>query len=91
MIARRILVKGRVQGVFYRAWTVGEAKALGVRGWVRNLKSGAVEIFAIGSADALGRLIALCREGPPAAAVEEVIVESADAEPLESFETRPTV
>jgi acylphosphatase len=90
MIARRILVRGRVQGVFYRGWTVEEARSLGVNGWVRNLRSGEVEILAMGSADAVERLINNCRSGPPAARVEEVIVEEAEAEPLDGFESRPT-
>lgn len=91
MIARRLLVKGRVQGVFYRGWTVEEAQALGLKGWVRNLRSGEVEILAIGEADAIDRLVTRCRSGPPAAKVDDVIVEEADAEPLDGFETRPTV
>ncbi|HEX8654658.1 MAG TPA: acylphosphatase [Allosphingosinicella sp.] len=88
MAARRILVSGRVQGVFYRNWTVAEARALGLAGWVRNLRSGGVEILAIGSEDAIAALAERCRIGPPAARVEQVRVEPAEEERLPAFEKR---
>ena len=91
MIARRLLVRGRVQGVFYRAWTIQQARSLGLTGWVRNLGSGDVEILAVGSAEAVEKLVALCRQGPPAAAVENVSVEEAEPESLDTFEKRPSV
>ena len=90
MSARRILVSGRVQGVFFRNWTVAEARARGLAGWVRNLRSGEVEILAIGDEQAIEALAARCRQGPPAASVEEVRVEEAEPEPLGRFEKRPT-
>ena len=88
--ARQILVRGRVQGVFYRNWTVATAKRLGISGWVRNLRSGEVEILAMGDAPALDALVNECRNGPPAAAVEEVLVSEAVSEPLAGFSKRPT-
>jgi acylphosphatase len=88
--ARRILVSGRVQGVFYRNWTVGEARALGLAGWVRNLRSGEVEIHAEGAEEAIAALVERCREGPPAARVVDVRVEEADEEPFDSFNARAT-
>ena len=91
MIARRILVSGRVQGVFYRGWTVETARALGLTGWVRNLRGGEVEILAMGSEEAVHALVERCREGPPAADVRDVAVSEAEAEPLDSFVQRPTV
>ena len=90
MAARRFLVSGRAQGVFYRNWTVAEARALGLAGWVRNLRSGAVEILAQGPEEAIEALAGRCRRGPPAARVDEVRVGEADEEPLGSFEKRPT-
>jgi acylphosphatase len=90
MAARRLLVSGRVQGVFFRNWTVAEARALGLAGWVRNLRTGEVEILAIGSEDALEALTERCRGGPAAARVEEVGVEEIEAEALSSFEIRPS-
>jgi acylphosphatase len=65
-------VRGRVQGVFYRASTRERALELGLIGWVRNLADGRVELCAEGPREALERLVAWCREGPPAARVEGV-------------------
>jgi acylphosphatase len=52
-IARHVLISGRVQGVGYRAWAWRQAAALGLRGWVRNLPDGRVEMIAAGPEDAL--------------------------------------
>jgi acylphosphatase len=89
--AKRLIVSGRVQGVFYRQWTANEARALGLSGWVRNLRNGDVELLASGPDEALSELIRRCHEGPPAAAVEAVRVEDAEPEPLTGFDVRPTV
>lgn len=91
MIARRLIVRGRVQGVFYRNWTVETARALGVSGWVRNRRSGEVEILACGEPEAVEALIERCRSGPSAASVSGVDVASAEPGPLASFEKRSTV
>ncbi len=69
-----IFVSGRVQGVFYRATTQEVARRLRLRGWVRNLPDGRVEIVAEGPEDALKALIDWCWEGPPLARVEDVKV-----------------
>jgi len=69
-----LLVKGRVQGVFFRQSTVDEAERLGVAGWVRNLPDGRVEVLAEGGRDALEGLVRFCHRGPPAARVEGVEV-----------------
>ncbi len=69
-----IWVSGRVQGVWYRASTVEEARRLGLRGWVRNLPDGRVEVVAEGPREAVERLISWCHQGPPLAVVEEVKV-----------------
>ena len=87
-IARRILVSGRVQGVFFRDWTVGEARALDVRGWVRNLADGRVEVLAAGDDAAVERLIAQLHEGPERARVGTVRVEDAADDGAEAFERR---
>ena len=69
-----VWVSGKVQGVWYRATTVEEARKLGLTGWVRNLLDGRVEIVAEGPRGSLERLIAWCHEGPPLAVVDEVKV-----------------
>ena len=75
-IARRCLVAGRVQGVFYRASTRARAQSLGVTGYARNLPDGRVEGFACGSASAVQALCDWLWEGPPAAHVSAVDVET---------------
>ncbi len=71
-VAKRIIVRGRVQQVGFRDWTVRHAKALGITGWVRNRRDGSVEIHAVGDDDAIGQLIVACREGPALARVASV-------------------
>jgi acylphosphatase len=85
---RRILVSGKVQGVFYRGWTERQAQALGLSGWVRNLDDGDVEILAIGPDATIDELVRRCWQGPRAAVVSEVRTEPADDEPIESFRQR---
>ncbi len=74
----RIVVKGRVQGVFFRAATAHEAHGLGLTGWVRNSPDGRVEIRAEGARRNLEMLAAWAHQGPPAARVTEVEVEWSD-------------
>ena len=69
-----LVVRGRVQGVFYRASAREEAQRLGVVGEVRNLPDGRVEVIAEGPRDRLEQLLAWCRKGPPAAEVADVEV-----------------
>jgi acylphosphatase len=69
-----VTIKGRVQGVFYRASARDEAERLGLHGEVRNLPDGSVELVAEGERAVLEELIAWCRRGPPLALVEEVRV-----------------
>jgi acylphosphatase len=88
--AERLIVEGRVQGVGYRWWTLGEARRLGLDGWVRNRVDGTVEILAIGEADAIDALVQACRQGPPAAAVETVERHPGEDEGGTTFEERPT-
>jgi acylphosphatase len=68
------MVRGRVQGVFFRASTQREAKRLGLTGWVRNRPDGAVEVLAEGEEDGLKELIGWANRGPSAARVERVDV-----------------
>ncbi|SET69054.1 acylphosphatase [Oceanicella actignis] len=78
MAALRLTIRGRVQGVGYRAWAAGRGRALGLRGWVRNLPDGAVEAVAAGDPEALRAFAEACRAGPPAARVDSVASEEAD-------------
>jgi acylphosphatase len=68
----RVVVQGRVQGVYYRASARDRARQLGLSGWVRNCPDGSVEIIAEGEKAPLGQLISWCRQGPPAAVVTQV-------------------
>jgi len=70
----RVVVSGRVQGVFYRATCAARARELGVRGWVRNLPDGRVEAAFEGEDAAVDAMVAWCREGPPYARVEHLEV-----------------
>ena len=89
-MVRRLLVHGRVQGVWYRGWTVDQAEELGVDGWVRNRRDGTVEILASGPDAAIAKLIARCRRGPPAAQVERIEETEAEEVPPTGFTQRPT-
>lgn len=70
----QLFVRGRVQGVFFRASTQREAKRLGLTGWVKNRADGSVEVLAEGEEDELKELIAWANRGPSAARVERVDV-----------------
>lgn len=71
-VRRRIVVRGRVQGVGFRYSTVDQARRLGLRGWARNAPDGSVEILVEGSPAAVEQLIDWCRQGPPSARVASV-------------------
>lgn len=90
-IARRLRIHGRVQGVFYRGWTVETADALGLDGWVRNRIDGTVEALVAGPAAAVEELIAACHQGPPAARVDLVETEEARGIVAAGFTQKPTV
>ena len=76
MITKKILIKGKVQGVWFRASTKQQAEILGIVGWVRNTKEGAVEGVFQGAKEKVDDLIHWCHQGPSFAQVTEVIVES---------------
>jgi acylphosphatase len=84
-------IRGRVQGVFYRNWSRDEARRLGLSGWVRNRRDGSVEMVLSGPEQEVETMIARCREGPPAALVEQVEVGPSDETPPGGFEKRPTL
>lgn len=87
----RVVVRGRVQGVWFRGWIVEQARSLSLRGWVRNRKDGAVEALFGGPEDAVREMVRRCHHGPPAAAVSEV-EEHPGRDPLpDGFGQRSTV
>ena len=88
MIRRRVVVSGHVQGVFFRETARRRALALGVAGWIRNTPDGSVEAAFEGDAEAVGRLVELCREGPRGARVDWVDVIAEEPEGLSGFDVR---
>jgi acylphosphatase len=75
----RVLVRGRVQGVFFRGEARSRAESLGLGGWIRNLRDGSVEAVFEGDAERVQSMVDWCRRGPRGAVVESV--ETAEEEP----------
>jgi acylphosphatase len=88
MIRRRIVVKGDVQGVFFRDSTRERAQSRGVAGWVANRADGSVEAVFEGDEDAVESMVRFAQEGPRRADVEDVEVTEEEPEGLEGFEVR---
>jgi acylphosphatase len=92
-----VTIRGRVQGVGYRAWVEYQATAGKLEGWVRNRRDGSVEALFAGPPKAVAEMIALCRHGPPSSRVEAVLNEAGGEELLgqrnagEAFSVLPTV
>lgn len=92
-----VVVRGRVQGVGYRAWLHQTASALGLKGWVRNRRDGSVEAVFAGPDDVVFEMITRCERGPALARVETVTPSAADADALslrvegEAFSVLPTI
>jgi acylphosphatase len=92
-----VTIRGRVQGVGYRAWVEYQAMACGLEGWVRNRRDGSVEALFAGPGKAVAEMVALCRHGPPSARVDAVLNEPAGEDQLrlryagEGFSMLPTV
>ena len=76
---------GRVQGVFYRGWSVQKARSLGLAGWVRNEADGTVAIHLEGDPAAVSAMIAHMHDGPPAARVERIDETAAVVEGVSGF------
>ena len=81
----QLRVRGRVQGVYYRASAQAEARRLGVTGWIRNEPDGSVRAIAEGPREQLEALAQWCHHGPDAAQVESVEIEW--SEPTDEFAT----
>ena len=93
---RRLIIRGRVQGVGYRAWVAEQAIAAGLAGWVRNRRDGSVEAVLAGAPEAVMAMTAACRRGPAGARVDNIAEEAIDAAALgnmpagEAFVVLPT-
>ena len=87
-VARKVVVHGLVQGVFFRDTTRRQADALGVSGWVRNEYDGTVRIHAEGPVAAVDALVAWAHRGPPYASVERVEVSATEPEGHTGFAVR---
>lgn len=94
---RHVLIRGRVQGIGYRAWTEHTALKRGLEGWVRNRRDGAVEAVFAGPKDAVAAMVEACRRGPPSARVDAVEERPASPEelamrhPADLFSVLPSV
>jgi acylphosphatase len=92
-----VTIRGRVQGVGYRAWVEYQATACKLEGWVRNRSDGSVEAVFAGSPKVAAEMVALCRHGPPSSRVEAVLNEPTNDDLLgmrnagELFSVLPTV
>jgi len=96
-VCRHVVVRGRVQGVYFRAFVEEEALKRGVQGWVRNRRDGSVEALFVGAAAKVQAMIELCRRGSPPSRVDALEERDALAEeidlcrPGDVFSVLPTV
>ncbi|MEK6327182.1 MAG: acylphosphatase [Actinomycetota bacterium] len=88
MIRKRVVVHGRVQGVFFRDTARRMAQSRGLGGWVRNMPDGTVEAVFEGEAEAVEPMVAWCGQGPRGALVERVEVREEEPEGLTEFRIR---
>lgn len=88
-VTKHLIITGRVQGVGFRFYMERKARELGVTGWVRNRRDGAVEAVVQGTSGAVEAMIAWVRRGPGSAVVAEVRITDASGD-FAGFETRPT-
>ena len=88
MIGRKLRLFGRVQGVFFRQWSIDQARSLGVAGWVRNRSDGSLEAHLEGEEEAVSQLTARMRRGPSQARVDDVMIDEAQPEDLKDFSVR---
>lgn len=91
MIARHLIISGRVQGVGYREWLCAEAEARGLRGWVRNRFDGTVEALLAGPAESVTAVIVACHSGPRMASVQGVTQSESAVPDSAEFRRLPSV
>ena len=80
-----VKIEGRVQGVYYRAWTDQTARSLGLDGWVRNASDGSVEAVFSGPAETVADMLERCKDGPPDAKVTAVTITDEGGAPPSGF------
>jgi acylphosphatase len=96
-VMRHVLIRGRVQGVGFRAWTEYTALEHGLQGWARNRRDGSVEALFVGPPDAVAAMVAVCHQGPRGSRVDGVDQRDGTAEEIELrrrgelFSVLPTV
>tara|TARA_Y100000310_G_C20455752_1_gene702960 strand:- start:19 stop:294 length:276 start_codon:yes stop_codon:yes gene_type:complete len=83
--AAKIIVKGTVQGVFFRNFVKDNANKLNLKGFVRNLESGSVEIFVEGEIDNVDRLCEVCKQGPKHAVIKDVSMKETSFQDFKDF------
>jgi acylphosphatase len=94
---RQVMIRGRVQGVGYRAWVAQQAIRHDLEGWVRNRRDGSVEALFAGPADVVANMVASCRRGPSSARVEAMQEEPGRSDALDlrragdRFSVLPTI
>lgn len=81
----RIYINGTVQGVFFRGFIKENAERLNVKGFVRNLEDGRVEVFAEGNSDDVNKMIEVCKKGPKHAQIRNVDVKAERFQDFKSF------
>lgn len=91
IVAYKLTISGRVQGVGFRAWALGEAEARGLYGWVRNRHNGSVEALVKGAKTRVAEFIDVCRRGPESSRVDSVVPAPAIGGCPNRFEVKPTV
>jgi acylphosphatase len=87
----RLRIAGRVQGVGFRDWLLGEARARGLNGWVRNRSDGTVEALVSGPDAAVQDILRACTQGPPAASVTGIDIKNEKDPAPEGFLRRPNL
>lgn len=90
-LALKAHITGRVQGVWFRAWTRDEAAGLGLAGWVRNRRDGSVEAVFAGPRPQVEEMVRRCHHGPPAAVVDRVETTPVAGIDMDFFDIRPTM
>ncbi len=88
IIHKRLKITGEVQGVFYRATAVQQAKDLNLRGWIRNDEDGSVVAIVQGDEEKVNAFIEWCRHGPPMAKVNHVYEEECEIENFKGFDIK---